>query len=120
LVPSCFFLTEIDLKTQGIEAKLSNMFLDPTGQHLILAFRPLDSQHPAQVMYSGSKTSRPKEIPHLRGHTITAVAWNPSVTEGVSPSSTQPFLLGTSKGLLFEGDVSNNEVKVSKQVNEYF
>ena len=109
---------EIDLKAHGVEAKLSNMYLDPSGQHLILAFSPRDSQNPAEVMYLGPKGSKPKEIPKLRSHIITAVAWNPSI-ELTNPNATNPFLLGTSKGLLFEADIANAEVKISKQVVQH-
>lgn len=102
-------IAEINLQKFDIDAKLSNMFLDPSGQHLILTFSPKDSLNPAEVMYIAPKSPKPKDIVALKGHVITAVAWN-SVFDG-------PFLLGTSKGAIFEGEVINGDVKNLKQVN---
>ncbi|CAL8101844.1 unnamed protein product [Orchesella dallaii] len=99
---------EINLQKYDIDAKLSNMFLDPTGQHLILTFSPKDSLNPAEVMYIAPKDPKPKDVVALKGHIITAVAWNQDFES--------PFLLGTSKGAVFEGEILNGDVKNLKQV----
>lgn len=102
-----------------MDAKLSNMFLDPSGQHVVLTFSPKDSVNPAEVLYLGPKFDKPKEIPVLKSHIITAIAWSHEPDQG-SPVSTCPFLLGTSKGTLFEAEVANNDVKNVKLVIKSF
>jgi len=105
------FGAEINLNQ---EANVSNMYLDPSGLHLILSFSPKDSRHPAEVFYIGSSNGhpKPKEIPQLKSHIVTAMAWNQEfVSENVAP-----FLLGTSKGLIFEAEIINNEIRNCKQV----
>lgn len=106
----------MDLKQHNVDAKLSNMFLDPSGQHLILTFSPKDSVNPAEVMYLGAKFDKPKEIAGLKTHIVTSVAWNQDV-DTFTPASSTPFLLGTSKGLLFEAEVVNSDVKSTKLVS---
>jgi len=95
------------------------MFLDPSGQHLILTFSPKDRANPAEVMYLGPKLGiRPKEVPALQTHIITAVSWNPD-SDSATPTSTTPFLLGTSKGSIFEAEIVNSDVKNAKQVGKH-
>lgn len=72
--------------------------------------------NPAEVMYVGSKFDKPKEIVGLKTHMISSVAWCQDM-EGYTPTSTCPFLLGTSKGSLFEAEVVNGEVKNVKLVS---
>jgi len=110
-----FVFAEIDLRKHKIDAKLSNMFLDPSGSHLILTFSPKDSVNPAEVMYLGPSYDKPKDVPSLRTHIITAVAWNQDLDLYTS-NSTCPFLLGTSKGSIFEAEVTGGDVKQVKQV----
>lgn len=112
------YSTEIDLKQHNVDAKLSNMFLDPSGQHLILTFSPKDSVNPAEVLYLGPKFDKPKEVVGLKTHIISAIAWNQDA-DSYTPSSSTPFLLGTSKGSVFEAEVVNGDVKNAKVVSSW-
>lgn len=89
--------------TKYTQNKLTNLFLDPTGNHLLLTFSPenktVDSP---ELMYLSRKSDRIKSTTKFRGHKLTAVGWN-QLNE--SETTTGPILLGTSKGLIFETEI---------------
>lgn len=81
--------------------KVEDMFLDPTGAHLLISLTPTSPKFTAELIYLHKTQKRPKKIDKFRDHEITAVAFN---YENVSEASTGPVLLGTSKGLIFESE----------------
>ncbi|XP_019754048.2 vacuolar protein sorting-associated protein 18 homolog isoform X1 [Dendroctonus ponderosae] len=87
--------------TQG---KLTNLFLDPTGNHLFLTFASKSkSTEMPELMYLSRKSDKIKTSGKFRGNEFTAIGWN-NMNE--SDSTTGPILLGTSKGLIFETEIS--------------
>lgn len=72
---------------------IEKLYLDPTGNHLIVVMASGDS------FYLNKMSRKPRLISKLKGHKITAVAWNNLHT---TDTSTGRILVGTSKGLLFE------------------
>ncbi|CAH0563550.1 unnamed protein product [Brassicogethes aeneus] len=82
--------------------KLSNLFLDPNGNHLLLTLAPKPLMGPEvgpELLYLSRKSTKLKSTSKFRGHEITEVAW---CLTNDSESTTGPILLGTSKGLIFE------------------
>lgn len=100
--------------------KIDNIFLDPTGAHLLLTLTPKSPQFAPELMYLHSSQKRPKKMDRFKDHEVTAVAFN---YENQSKGSTGPILLGTSKGLIFESEfalesdrpVQNNWRQVREQ-----
>lgn len=82
-----------------------NIFLDPIGQHILLSFSSLSNENSAELVYLSRKSSKLKSTVKCRGHEITDVAWN-YLNE--SEITTGPILLGTSKGLIFETEISQD------------
>lgn len=96
-------IPEINL-TKPTASKLSNLFLDPLGQHILLSFSPMppDNSVP-ELLYLSRKSTKLKPTIRCRGHEITQVGWN---HENKSDTTTGSILLGTSKGLIFETEIS--------------
>ncbi|WAR03107.1 VPS18-like protein, partial [Mya arenaria] len=82
------------------EERVHRMFLDPTGRHLIIS---LESQ---ENLYLSRNSKKPKPIAKLKGHHIDSVGWN---WQNANENTTGAILLGTSKGLIFETELSANE-----------
>lgn len=97
--------------------KVSNLFLDPLGNHLLIALTPKSTGFSPELLYLNRKTNKPKKIEKFKDHEVTAVAFN---YENKLESTTGSILIGTSRGLIFEtefgvdGDkVQNNWKQVS-------
>lgn len=75
------------------------MFLDPLGNHLLIALSTKVAGLPPELLYLHRRSNKPKKIERFRDHEITAVAFNPN---NQSESTTGSILIGTSKGLIFE------------------
>ncbi|XP_071848442.1 vacuolar protein sorting-associated protein 18 homolog [Apostichopus japonicus] len=87
-----------DQPDQRSEVKLSDekihkMFLDPSGQHLIISTETLD------VLYVGKKSRKAKHLAKMKGHLIESVGWNKM---NRNETTTTEILLGTSRGCIFE------------------
>ncbi|OXU27272.1 hypothetical protein TSAR_013576 [Trichomalopsis sarcophagae] len=95
---------EIEISKYIGNLRLSGLFLDPLGQHLIITAIPKqgDNTSAAEIFYLHRKTTKLKQASKFRGHEITAVGWNYANT---SETTTGPILLGTSKGLIFETEI---------------
>lgn len=108
--------------------RVSNVFIDPTGTHLLLALTPKSSGYSAELMYLNKNSNKPKIISKVnsrflrhpalflsdfflqfRDHEITAVGFN---YENSSELSTGNILLGTSKGLIIEADIGSDGDKL--------
>ncbi|XP_076234523.1 vacuolar protein sorting-associated protein 18 dor isoform X2 [Calliopsis andreniformis] len=110
---------EIDISKYVINMKISGMFLDPLGNHLLIALVPklqdnppptkVQDSPPPELFYLHRKTTKLKQASKLKGHEITAVGWNFLNT---SETTTGPILLGTSKGLIFETEIGLDGDKI--------
>lgn len=98
--------------------RVSNMFLDPLGNHLLIALSTKLVGTPPELLYLHRRSNKPKKIERFRDHEITAVAFNPN---NQSETTTGSILIGTSKGLIFETELGIDGEKMIqsnwKQVN---
>ncbi|XP_023014330.1 vacuolar protein sorting-associated protein 18 dor isoform X2 [Leptinotarsa decemlineata] len=94
--------TEISLSKYTSTCRLTNLFLDPTGNHLLLTFAQKPSEGGPELLYLSKKSDKLRSTTKFRGNEFTEVAWN---TENDSCTTTGPILLGTSKGLIFETEI---------------
>lgn len=99
--------------------RVSNIFYDPTGNHLLIALATKCPGFVPELLYLHRKSNKPKKIEKFRDHEITAVAFN---YNNQSESSTGSILIGTSKGLIFETELGIEGEKMFqsnwKQVNK--
>ncbi|KAJ3625065.1 hypothetical protein MTP99_018635 [Tenebrio molitor] len=93
---------EISLAKYTATCRLTNLFVDPTGNHLLLTFTPKSLEGGPELLYLSRKSNKLKSTTKFRGHEFTEVAWNHL---NDSESTTGPILLGTSKGLIFETEI---------------
>ncbi|KAG8282981.1 Vacuolar protein sorting-associated protein 18 like protein [Homalodisca vitripennis] len=110
---------EIEFSKLNPQLKLSGMFLDPTGDHLLMSFVPrnTDSQLQAELFYLNRKSNKIRPTSKFRGHEITAVGWN---YNNVRSDTTRPLLLGTSKGLILETELSNDSERIFQSSLEQY
>lgn len=80
--------------------KISNIFLDPLGVHLLISLAP-SPQFTPELLYLHKSQKRPKKIDKFRDYEVISVAFN---YENNSETSTGPILLGTTRGLIFESE----------------
>ncbi|XP_030762434.1 vacuolar protein sorting-associated protein 18 homolog isoform X2 [Sitophilus oryzae] len=99
--------------------KLANIFLDPTGNHLLLTFTPKNAKVDSpELMYLSRKSDKLKSTTKFRGSEITAVGWNQT---NESIATTGLILLGTSKGLIFETEiVAEGDKFFSSSLEQYW
>ncbi|KOC69473.1 Vacuolar protein sorting-associated protein 18 like protein, partial [Habropoda laboriosa] len=103
-------LDVIDISKYTTNMKISGMFLDPLGNHLLIAFvAKSENNSPPELYYLHRKTTKLKQASKFNGHEITAVGWNFSNT---SETATGPILLGTSKGLILETEIDIDADKI--------
>ncbi|KAH0950839.1 hypothetical protein HN011_007913 [Eciton burchellii] len=101
---------EIDISKYTMSMKISALFLDPLGHHLLIALMPKHGDNPPpEILYLHRKTTKLKQAGKFKSHEITAVGWNFSNT---SETSSGPILLGTSKGLIFETEIGLDTDKI--------
>lgn len=76
-------------------------FLDPSGYHYFITLVPKAQGLPHELLYVyfHGENIRPKKLDKFKDHEITAMGFNYKLG---GKSSTGPVLLGTSKGLIFE------------------
>lgn len=101
--------------------KVSNIFLDPLGNHLLIALTPKSPGFSPELLYLHRKSNKPKKIEKFKDHEITAIAFNHNNQSDITTGS---ILIGTSKGLIFETEFGIDGEKLFqsnwKQVNEIF
>lgn len=115
-----FAYTEVFLEKYLAGMKVSNLFLDPLGNHLLIALTPKSPGFTPELLYLHRSTTKPKKCDKFKDYEITAIAFNPSNT---SDTTTGSILIGTSKGLIFEAEfgvdgdkkVPNNWKQVRKR-----
>ncbi|VEN49875.1 unnamed protein product [Callosobruchus maculatus] len=94
--------SEIPLTKYTMSCKLTNLFLDPTGNHLLISLSPRSQDGGPELLYLSKKSEKLRTTTKFRGNEFTEVAWN-NMNE--SESTTGPILLGTTKGLIFETEI---------------
>lgn len=101
---------EIDISKYTLTMKMSGLFLDPLGHHLLLTLVPRHGDNPPpELYYLHRKSTKLKQASKFKGHEITAVGWNFCNT---SDTTSGPILLGTSKGLIFETEIGLENDKI--------
>lgn len=97
---------EVDIsKTLSNQLRLSGLYLDPSGEHLLLptvSRQQGEIQPYCQLFYLNRRSTKVKQISKFRGSEVTSVAWSFNMT---AESTTGPILLGTSKGAIFEMEI---------------
>lgn len=85
-------------------SKLTNIFLDPLGYHLLMSFATLSKtlEGSPELIYLHSKSMKPKAVSRSRNYEVTGVGWN---YENKSASRTGSILLGTSQGHIIETEL---------------
>jgi hypothetical protein len=58
----CCVLTEIELGKYMLHLKLSDLFLDPMGHHLLLSLSSRNTETPAELLYLSHKTTKLKQV----------------------------------------------------------
>uniref|UniRef100_T1JMS9 Pep3/Vps18 beta-propeller domain-containing protein n=1 Tax=Strigamia maritima TaxID=126957 RepID=T1JMS9_STRMM len=87
-------------KTAGV--KIHQLFLDPFGNHLLVSLSGKDGELNSNVLYLLKNLKKTKPCNKMKGHVLTAVAWNLHNKD----NGTGPILFGTSKGLIFETELT--------------
>ncbi|XP_003738575.1 vacuolar protein sorting-associated protein 18 homolog [Galendromus occidentalis] len=82
--------------------RLHRVFLDPLGNHLIVSILQGESGGTNFYVYLGGTSGKRTYHKFMKGHLVTAVAFNPDNRQNVSSGS---ILLGTSKGAVFEAEL---------------
>ncbi|KAG8227379.1 hypothetical protein J437_LFUL000387 [Ladona fulva] len=109
---------EIDVSKHINQTKISGLFLDPLGNHLLISLSPDLPGVQADLLYLSRKSTRVKQLSKFKGHEITAVAWN---FGNDAENTTGPILLGTSKGLIFESEVGlDNDRLFQTSLEQYW
>ncbi|KAI4456526.1 vacuolar protein sorting-associated protein [Holotrichia oblita] len=93
---------EISLSKYMSTGRLSNLFVDPSGNHLLLTFFPNNSKDSPELCYLSRKSNKLKTTTKFRGHEFTEIGWNRYTS---AENTTGSILLGTSKGLIFETEI---------------
>ena len=87
---------EIEISAKAEDA-IEHIFIDPTGNHVIISLRNLDNY------YLNSRSQRPKKISKLQG-LIECIAFD---RQHATENSTKTFLIGTSNGMIYEMSLDN-------------
>lgn len=87
---------EIEISAKA-EDQIEHIFIDPTGNHVIISLRNLDNY------YLNSRSQRPKKISKLQG-LIECIAFD---RQHATENSTKTFLVGTSNGMIYEMSLDN-------------
>ncbi len=78
---------------------IRDIFLDPTGSHLIVAYNNGENYYIGTYVKEKPKLLKRLPVP------VDSVGWRKVDS---TAQSTKPFLVGTSKGSVYEVDVTNN------------
>jgi len=110
---------EIDLTKTISGAKISALFLDPTGTHLLISLKSNDVDVQPELYYLHKKWSKPRPCSKFRGSLVSSVGWNYGPRDN-SASSTGPILAGTTLGIIIETELNSDERFFSRDVEEHY
>uniref|UniRef100_A0A1I8PFA3 Vacuolar protein sorting-associated protein 18 homolog n=1 Tax=Stomoxys calcitrans TaxID=35570 RepID=A0A1I8PFA3_STOCA len=94
---------EISLEKYLAGYKIGKLFLDYTGHHILVSLIPKSPGLSADFLYIHGNGRKVRRIEKFKDHEITSVAFNYDLG---NESTTGPILLGTSKGLIFETELT--------------
>ena len=102
---------EIDLKKTitKTSAKIANLFLDPSGNHLLIAVKSaLENDSPA-LYYLHKTWNQPRQLFKFDKILITAVGWSNAQKDALDFKKTGPILIGTTVGKILETELNAEE-----------
>ena len=108
---------EIDLTKTVSAAKISSLFLDPTGSHLLIACKPTDVEGAPELYYLPKCWSKPKPCTKFKGTLVTSVGWNYNNSE---KNSTGTILAGSALGLIIETELSSDDTFFSQSTERLY
>ncbi|KAF4321788.1 hypothetical protein BBO99_00000674 [Phytophthora kernoviae] len=86
---------------------MSNVFIDPTGAHVLV------SMENGSNFYLHTGSTRPKKIMKAQALQFTSVAWD---RQSGSPENSEPVLIGTDSGAVFEAEFEGGKERSFKKV----
>jgi len=95
----------IDLSKTAQGAKVSQLFLDPTGHHLLVSLKSTEAEGQPCLYYLHKKWTTPRLCAKFKGLLVSAVGWS-ATSHG---SGTGPVLCGTTLGLIIETELTSDE-----------
>ncbi|XP_038211746.1 vacuolar protein sorting-associated protein 18 homolog isoform X2 [Zerene cesonia] len=98
-------------------SKLTSIFLDPLGHHLLLAFAARNKDGSPELVYLHRKNNKLKSVSKSRNYEVTEVGWN---YENKSTTTTGPILLGTSQGHILEMELEAESDKMFAASQQYW
>ncbi|XP_043212479.1 vacuolar protein sorting-associated protein 18 homolog [Amphibalanus amphitrite] len=103
---------EVDLSKETAGCRVQQLYLDPSGHHLLVAAAPRDGDLTgAQLLYLPGRAVRARQVGQLRGQLITAVGWSHTLA---TPATTGPLLAGNSQGVVTELELTADERRFSR------
>lgn len=110
-------LEEVDLARYSQNGTVYKLFLDPSGQHLIVSLQSTKNPNDSlETLYIPWKSKKIRVVGKLRGHTVSAVAWS---QRNSSELISGPIICGTTKALLFELELSSDESMFQSGLESY-
>ncbi|KAG6452127.1 hypothetical protein O3G_MSEX007477 [Manduca sexta] len=98
-------------------SKLTGLFLDPLGYHLLMAFAAKTKDGYPELVYLHQKSMKLKSVSKSRSYEVTEVGWN---SENTSSTTTGPILLGTSQGHILETELEANSDRMFTASEQYW
>jgi len=92
-----------------MQAKLYKLFIDPTGKFTLISLAYAADNQPMENLLF---VKRVQPLPRLKGHLISAVAWNhPKANSdtSINENSSGTLLLGTTKGLILQTELIHSD-----------
>ncbi|XP_063893517.1 vacuolar protein sorting-associated protein 18 homolog isoform X2 [Helicoverpa armigera] len=90
-------------------SKLTGMFLDPLGHHLLMSFTSKKKDGYPELIYLHQNSTKSKLVSKSKNYEVTEVGWN---WENTSEMNTGPILLGTSQGHIIETELEADSDKM--------
>ena len=106
---------ELPKKSASPDDKVSKIFQDPNGLHVIISTNAGENYY----LEGGKGSKKVKHLSKLRQTFIESVAWCPA-TQGREPTdqTTHPILIGTSKGVIMETEVESQNEDLMKAMKK--
>lgn len=98
-------------------SKLTAIFLDPLGYHLLMAFAARNKEGSPELIYLHRKSIKLKPVTKSKNYEVTEVGWN---YENKSQTTTGPILLGTSQGHILETELEAESDKMFTASQQYW
>ncbi|XP_034830412.1 vacuolar protein sorting-associated protein 18 homolog isoform X2 [Maniola hyperantus] len=98
-------------------SKLTAIFLDPLGYHLLMAFAARNKEGSPELVYLHRKSIKLKPVTKSKNYEVTEVGWN---YENKSLTTTGPILLGTSQGHILETELEAESDKMFTASQQYW